>query len=69
MIRVLIAIFLPWLLFFTIGRPFSAVICLILQLMVVGSVIFTAGLSLGLHLLPSIWAMYALVSYKARQAA
>lgn len=69
MIRILIAIFLPWLLFFTIGRPFSGIICLILQLIVVGGVVFTAGLSLGFHLLPSLWALYALVNYKSRQAA
>ena len=30
--RILIAIFLPFLLFFTIGRPLAGIICLVLQL-------------------------------------
>lgn len=34
--RLLIAILLPWLAFFTIGRPFAGIICLILQLTVIG---------------------------------
>jgi hypothetical protein len=34
--RLLIALLLPWLLFFTIGRPVAGVICLILQLTLVG---------------------------------
>jgi len=34
--RLLIAIVLPWLAFFTIGRPFSGLICLILQLTLIG---------------------------------
>lgn len=29
--RLLLAILLPWLQFFTIGRPFAGIICLILQ--------------------------------------
>ena len=34
--RLLIALLLPWLLFFTIGRPFAGIICLILQITLVG---------------------------------
>ena len=34
--RLLIAFLLPWLTFFTIGRPLSGIICLLLQLTVIG---------------------------------
>jgi len=34
--RTLIAIFLPWLAFFTIGRPIAGIICLILQMTILG---------------------------------
>jgi len=34
--RLLIAILLPWLSFFTIGRPISGIICLILQITLIG---------------------------------
>jgi len=34
--RLLIAILLPFLAFFTIGRPLSGIICLILQLTLIG---------------------------------
>jgi hypothetical protein len=34
--RYLIALFLPWLVFFTIGRPFQGILCLILQLTLIG---------------------------------
>ena len=34
--RFLIALLLPWLTFFTIGRPIAGIICLILQLTLVG---------------------------------
>lgn len=50
--RLLLAIFLPWLQFFTIGRPFAGVICLILQLTLIG------------WLPASIWSVYALSQYK-----
>jgi uncharacterized membrane protein YqaE (UPF0057 family) len=50
--RLLIAIFLPFLAFFTIGRPFSGVFCLILQLTIVGWVP------------AAIWASYAVGQYK-----
>lgn len=50
--RLLIALILPWLTFFTIGRPISGIICLILQLTVIG------------WLPATIWAVYALSQYK-----
>ena len=34
--RLLIALLLPFFLFFTIGRPFAAIICLILWLTLIG---------------------------------
>ena len=34
--RLLIALLLPWPTFFTIGRPLSGVVCLILQLTLIG---------------------------------
>lgn len=36
MVRLIIAILLPWLCFFTIGRPIAGVICLILQVTLIG---------------------------------
>ena len=50
--RLLISLVLPWLTFFTIGRPISGIICLILQLTVIG------------WLPATIWAMYSLSQYK-----
>ena len=51
MIRLLLAFFLPWLQFFTIGRPISGVICLILQLSLIGWI-------------PAvIWSVYSLSQY------
>ena len=50
--RLLLAIFLPWLQFFTIGRPFAALICLALQLTLIG------------WLPAAIWSVYALSQYK-----
>ncbi|MEL0022373.1 MAG: YqaE/Pmp3 family membrane protein [Rickettsiales bacterium] len=49
--RLLIALLLPWLLFFTIGRPVAGVICLILQLTLVGWVP------------AAIWAVYSLSQF------
>ena len=46
--RLLIAIFLPFLLFFTIGRPLAGIICLILQLTLIG------------WIPAALWAVYAL---------
>jgi uncharacterized membrane protein YqaE (UPF0057 family) len=50
--RLLIAIILPWLSFFTIGRPFAGIFCLLLQITLVG------------WLPAAIWAVYALGQYK-----
>ncbi|MBQ5429481.1 MAG: YqaE/Pmp3 family membrane protein [Neisseriaceae bacterium] len=50
--RLLIAIFLPFLLFFTIGRPIAGIICLILQLTLIG------------WLPAALWAVFSLSSYK-----
>lgn len=50
--RLILAILLPWVQFFTIGRPIAAVICLILQLTVIG------------WLPAAIWSVYALSQYK-----
>lgn len=51
MIRLIIALLLPWLTFFTIGKPFQGIICLILQLTLIGWVP------------AAIWAVYALSQY------
>jgi len=50
--RLLISLSLPWLTFFTIGRPIAGVICLILQITLIG------------WLPATIWAVYALGQYK-----
>lgn len=50
--RLLIALLLPWLTFFTIGRPVAGIICLVLQLTVIG------------WLPAALWAVYALGQYK-----
>lgn len=50
--RLIIALILPWLTFFTIGRPFAGIICLILQVTLIGWIPAT------------IWAVYALSQYK-----
>ena len=49
--RLVIAIFLPFLAFFTIGKPISGVICLLLQLTLIG------------WLPAAIWAVYSLSQY------
>jgi uncharacterized membrane protein YqaE (UPF0057 family) len=50
--RLLLAIFLPFVVFFTIGRPFAGIICLILQVTLIG------------WLPAAIWAVYSLGQYK-----
>lgn len=50
--RLLLAIFLPFVAFFTIGRPIAGVICLFLQITILG------------WLPAAIWAVYALSQYK-----
>ena len=49
--RLLLAIFLPFLVFFTIGRPLAGIVCLILQITLIG------------WLPAAIWAVYALGEY------
>lgn len=53
--RLIIALLLPWLLFFTIGRPLAGLVCLALQITLVG------------WLPAAIWAVYALSQYKTDQ--
>ena len=50
--RLLIAFFLPWLTFFTTGRPVAGLICLLLQITLIGWIPAT------------IWAVYALSQFK-----
>jgi len=50
--RLILAIILPWLTFFTIKRPFAGIICLILQITLIG------------WIPASIWAVYALGQFK-----
>ena len=53
--RLLIALILPWLVFFTIGRPLAGIVCLILQVTLIGWVP------------AAIWAVYALSQYTTDQ--
>ncbi|HEX3494183.1 MAG TPA: YqaE/Pmp3 family membrane protein [Methylocella sp.] len=53
--RYLIALFLPWLVFFTMGKIFSGIICLVLQLTLIG------------WLPATIWAFFAISDYHADQ--
>jgi uncharacterized membrane protein YqaE (UPF0057 family) len=53
--RIILAILLPWLQFFTIGRPFAGIICLVLQITLIG------------WLPAAIWSAYALSQYKTDQ--
>ena len=50
--RLFLAIFLPWLQFFTIGRPIARIICLLLQITLIG------------WIPAAIWSVYALSQYK-----
>lgn len=50
--RLLLAIVLPWLQFFTIKKPISGIVCLVLQLTVLGWPI------------AAIWSVYMLSQYK-----
>jgi len=50
--RLLLAIFLPFISFFTIGRPFAGLICLFLQVTLIG------------WIPAAIWAVFALSQYK-----
>ena len=53
--RLHLALLLPWLQFFTIGRPFAGIICVILQCTLIG------------WIPASIWSVYALSQYKTEQ--
>ena len=53
--RLILAILIPWLNFFTIGRPIAGIICLLLQLTLVG------------WLPAALWSIYALSQYKTEQ--
>ena len=53
--RLIIALLLPWLLFFTIGRPLAGIVCLLLQVTLIG------------WLPAAIWAVYSLSQYKTDQ--
>lgn len=53
--RLLLAFLLPWLQFFTIGRPIAGIVCLLLQITIIGW-------------LPAvIWSVYALSQYTTDQ--
>jgi len=49
--RLLIALIFPWFAFFTIGRPFAGILCLILQITLIG------------WLPAAIWAAYAVSQF------
>ena len=49
--RLFLAIFLPFMVFFTIGRPLVGIICLILQITLIG------------WIPAALWAVYALSQY------
>ena len=53
--RLILAIVVPWLQFFTIGRPIAGIICLILQITIIG------------WIPAAIWSVYALSQYKTDQ--
>ena len=53
--RLLIAFLVPWLTFFTLGRPLAGIVCLILQVTLIGWIPAT------------IWAVYALSQFKTDQ--
>ena len=67
MLRFILAIFLPWLVFFTIGRPISGIICLIIEVFAVGSIFIVGPFSSGIHLICVIWAIFALSQYGTDQ--
>jgi uncharacterized membrane protein YqaE (UPF0057 family) len=53
--RFLLALLLPWAVFFTIGRPLAGIVCLVLQVTLFGWIPAT------------LWAVYALSQYKTDQ--
>lgn len=50
--RLLLAVFLPFVSFFTIGRPLAGIVCLFLQITLIG------------WIPAAIWAVFALSQYK-----
>lgn len=50
--RLILAILIPWLQFFTIGRPFAGIICFLLQITLIGWVP------------AAIWSAYALSQFE-----
>ncbi len=53
--RLILAIVLPWLQFFTIGRPLAGIVCLALQLTLIG------------WIPAAIWSVYALSQFETDQ--
>jgi hypothetical protein len=53
--RLVIALLLPWLTFFTIGRPLAGILCLVLQVTLIG------------WIPAAIWAVYALSQWNTDQ--
>lgn len=53
--RLILALLLPFVVFFTIGRPIQGIFCLILQLTLIG------------WIPAAIWAVYALSQYKTEK--
>ncbi len=53
--RLILALILPWVSFFTIGRPFAGLVCLVLQITLIG------------WLPASLWAVYGLSQFKTDQ--
>ena len=50
--RLILALVLPWALFFTIGRPLAGLVCLVLQVTLIG------------WIPAALWAVYALSQYE-----
>ena len=50
--RLILAVLLPFVVFFTIGRPFQGILCLLLQITLIG------------WIPAAIWAVYALSQFK-----
>ena len=53
--RLILALLVTWLQFFTIGRPFAGITCLVLQITLIGWIPAT------------IWSVYALSQYTTDQ--
>ncbi len=54
--RLILAIFLPFLVFFTIGRPIAGIVCLILQITLIG------------WIPAALWGVYALSQYQTEKS-